>query len=489
MILNKNTYTQVQERKENYKSKRINIVHLGLGAFFKAHFCSYIQAYNNLGADNYFINAVSLRSDTSTKEMNNQDNLYTVHERASETSSVNLISCIDNSLFLGQDRKKIVELLEADETEIITLTITEKGYCYSPAVSGLDKHNEDIIHDLKNPNNTKSAIALLCYSLEQRKALNKKGLTLMSCDNLPSNGKIFKKIMLDFASLINKDLKNWIETECTFPSTMVDRIVPKMTDESYSYIQNTINLEDNAGIVCEDFSQFVIEDKFVNNQRPSLEKVGVLFVEDIEAYENMKLRILNGTHSALAYFGFLLKKDTIFEAINEEYLEVFINDLLKNEILPSLDDVKNVNLEEYSKEILGRYANKNIVHKTLQICMDGSVKLPQRWLNTIKFLIENNKSYKGFSLCLAAWIKFTSAKGLEGNDIEVNDPSASKYLDIWAKNSSSISIVKAYFSLENIFDSSFLQEEKLIKEVTFYLDNIKNLEDLIKNMNQNIFKG
>ncbi len=482
MILNNKTYLNLTDVVHHKKNIDASIIHFGLGAFFKAHFCSYIQAYNDLEKEIYLINAISFKSNSTKIIMNQQDNLYTVHERGPKNSSFQVISCIKNALFLEEDRLYINDLLISKKTQIITLTITEKGYYYSPFINGLDINNKDIIHDLKNKKEAKSAIGLICYALQTRRELKLDGLTLMSCDNLPSNGKILKKVILDFAELIDIDLKIWIENKCTFPSTMVDRIVPKMTNESYNYIEEIIKLKDKAGIVCEDFSQFVIEDKFIK-KKPALNEVGVLYVKDIDTYENMKLRILNGTHSAQAYLGVLLKKKTIFDTISEDYLELFIKNLLVKEILPSLQSVEGVNLNVYSQKILQRYRNNNIVHKTIQICMDGSLKLPQRWLSTLKYLLCTNKNYTGFALCLAAWIKCTSSKNLEGQSIEVNDPSALQYLKIWEENESALSIVYAYFSLSDIFEDFFKNEKILIEKVANYLDNIDNLEQLIKEIN------
>ncbi len=480
MMLNKDNYKSIVP--SIYETNEVNtsIVHLGLGAFFKAHLAFYINEYNSLKDDTWFISAVSLKTDNSKKLMNRQNNLYTLHLKGYQKTSFRLISSIKNSLFLGEDRKNILDLMLSKKVKIISLTITEKGYCYSPWMSGLDTVNHDILHDLKNFDRSRSAVGLICYAMQKRKELGLNGLTLMSCDNLPSNGKVLKKVILDFAELIDIELKKWIESKCTFPSTMVDRIVPKMTDKSLKQINYEIGMDDFAGIVCEDFAQFVIEDKFVSNKRPELSKVGVLFVKEIKPYENMKLRVLNGTHSALAYIGQLLKKETIFEAISDEKLEIFIVNMLKNEIIPSLEMVDGVDFEEYAKNIIARYKNPNIIHRTIQISMDGSQKLPQRWLETLKYLIDNGKNYDHLAICIASWMKFTSSKNLQNIDTEVNDPLADEFKKIWIKNSVHKDIVRAYFSIENIFESFFLDDEKLIRKVANYLENIENLEDLIQ---------
>ena len=480
MILNKNNYKSIVQ--SIYKTDKVDtsIVHLGLGAFFKAHLASYIDEYNSFQDDIWAIEAVSLMTDTSKKLMKRQDNLYTLHLKGFKNSSFKIISSVKNTLFLGEDREHILNLMTSEMVKIISLTITEKGYCYSQSTSGLDSRNPNIQYDLKNLNKSKSAIGLICYAMKRRKEFGFAGITIMSCDNLPSNGKILKKVVLDFAELIDIELKEWIESRCTFPSTMVDRIVPKMTDKSLTQINHEIGMDDFAGIICEDFAQFVIEDKFVGNKRPELSKVGVLFVKEIKYYENMKLRVLNGTHSALAYIGQLLKKETIFEAISDKKLEVFIVNMLKNEIIPSLERVDGVDFEEYAKSIINRYKNPNIIHKTIQISMDGSQKLPQRWLETLKYLINNGKNYDSLAICIASWIKFTSSKNLQNIDIEVNDPLADEFRKIWVQNSTNEDVVRAYFSIENIFESFFLNDEKLIKKVANYLENIENLEDLIQ---------
>ncbi len=485
MILNKNTYINISKNKYNFDGVETSIVHLGLGAFFKAHLSWYIDKYNDINKEDIWaIEAVSLMSDTSKRLMKRQDNLYTLHLKNSKKSSFKLISSLKDSLFLGEDKKHIINLMTSATVKIISLTITEKGYCYSPSVLGLDKKNLNIIHDLENLSNSKSAIGLICYAMQERKKQGICGVTIMSCDNLPSNGKVLKKVVLEFASLIDTCLKDWIENSCTFPSTMVDRIVPKTTDESIAQIKDRIGMDDFAGIVCEDFSQFVVEDNFVNNKKPDLSKVGVLFTKDVQPYENMKLRILNGTHSALAYIGQLLKKETIYEAISDKDLEIFIINMLKNEIIITLKKVDDVDFKEYSQSIINRYKNPNIVHKTIQISMDGSQKLPQRWLETLKYLIENNKKYDSFAIALACWIKFTSSKDLQDKGIYVNDPLANEFKKIWEENNLPKEIVRAYFNLSDIFKSYFSEKEELIEKVSKNLKNITNLESLIQELNR-----
>lgn len=475
MHLNNASYQQIQEL--NYDRNNANniILHLGLGAFYKAHFCVYLDEYNNTN-EPWLIEAISLKSNTSKRLMRKQDNLYTVLEKSQDNQKIKLIQAVKNTSFLEEDRDYINGLFVKSTTKMITLTITEKGYCFSPSLSGLDLMNKDIVHDLKNLKKSKSAIALLVYGLSLRKQVSDEGLTLLSCDNLPSNGKILKKVVLDFASLIDVNLKNWIENNCTFPSSMVDRIVPKITSIASSQIKKLINLEDEAGLVCEDFRQFVIEDDFVNNDKPCLEKVGALFVDEIDDYEYMKLRILNGTHSALAYLGQLLNKESIFNAINDVKLELFIEKMIKEEIIPSLKKVDGIDLIDYAQVIIKRYKNSNIEHKTIQICMDGSQKLPQRWLETLKYLLEHNKTYDCFAFALASWIKFTSGIDLEEKTVLVNDPLSSTFVNIWKEEKSSYDIVKAYFSISDIFEDFYKEEEYLITKVSEILENIHNLE-------------
>jgi fructuronate reductase len=480
MRLNSSTYKNIQDLKYNKKNTPTSIVHLGLGAFFKGHLAFYMNEYNNLNEDTWLIEAVSLKTNTSKKKMQKQDNLYTVHLNGLKTSSHELISSVKNSLFLDEDRKYIMNLLVSENTKLITLTITEKGYCYSPKLEGLDINNSDIKHDFEYFSQPISSIGILCFALQERKTMNLDGITIMSCDNLPSNGELLKKVILDFASQIDRSLKIWIEKNCAFPSTMVDRIVPSVTSEALNKIENTLGLRDECGVICEDYAQFVIENNFVNDIKPDLSKVGVLFVDNIQAYENMKLRILNGTHSALAYIGQLLNINTIYDAINDANIEIFINRMISNEIIPSLELVDGINLEDYSKTIIMRYHNPNIIHKTIQISMDGSLKIPQRWLETLRYLMENNKNFDCIVICLASWMKFTSGLNLESSIVKVDDPKKDLYIKIWNNETSIIDIVKAFFSISDIFDSYFTSNDKLIEKVAISLENINNLKKQIK---------
>ncbi len=307
-----------------------SIVHIGLGAFLKAHFAVYVDDYNKISKDVHLIEAISLRSNNSKKIMSKQDNLYTAHEESGKSSSYSLIKSVKKSLFLTKNRKYINDLALSENIKLITLTITEKGYCYSPSLNGLNVNNPEIIHDLKNLKECKTAIALIFSILKNRKEANIGGLIVLSCDNLPSNGNILRKVILNFASLINKELEIWISKNCAFPSSMVDRIVPKVTEKTLSKIHDKLKIQDNAAVLSEDFKQFIIEDWFIDGSKLKLDKVGVIFVKNIKPYESMKLRILNGTHSALSYIGLLLNKETISEAINDTELEKFILNMVTN---------------------------------------------------------------------------------------------------------------------------------------------------------------
>ncbi|MTI12168.1 mannitol dehydrogenase family protein [Sansalvadorimonas verongulae] len=440
------------------------IVHLGLGAFHRGHLALISDEFMAVsGQRNWGITSANILGDkTLVENLQAQDNLYTVTEiHPDGHRECKLVSSIVNSLHAEDDRLPLIEKMSEEDTRIVTLTITEKGYCTNMATGELLLDHPLIVHDLANPEHPKTAIGILVAALAARRAAGIKPFTVLSCDNIPDNGKRTRNAVLLFATAVNDDLAHWIDEQCTFPSAVVDRIVPATTQEDLQMVKNKLGVEDKAAVVCEGFRQWIIEDNFVMG-RPDWDDVpGVTFVEDVRPYKEMKLRMHNGAHSFLAYFGSLGHHTTISEAVSDPELRKATQKLMKC-AAETLDVPAYQNLQAYSEQLLQRFANTELAHKTSQIAMDGSQKITQRWLETICWHLDHNSSYAPLALGLAAWMKYVSDP-----DTVIEDPMAAE-LKLTAETypNNLEARTKAFFKLHSIFGDYLPIDERFVREVT-----------------------
>ena len=378
----------------------VRIVHLGLGAFFRAHGCNYLQDIGGWG-----VLGVSLRSSTVRDALKARENFYTSASLTPKGIELRQIDVVRNVLVAPEDPKAVIAEMANPSVSIVSLTVTEKGYCHNPASGTLNINHPRIKADIINPM-PQTAPGFIVRGLQARRAAGLQPFTVISCDNLPKNGSLIRAVTIDLARYIDPDLADWINTNGAFPSSMVDRIVPATTPEDIARIETLSNQKDAAPVLHEPFSQWVITDDFIRN-RPEFEKVGVQIVEDINPYETMKLRMLNGAHSALAYLGLLTGYQTVADAIADETIVRFLNKLWKKEIIPTLLAPTHLNLENYAVDLQTRFSNTMIKHQLSQIAMDGSQKLPQRILETIKDRLEHNGQIDCLLLVIAGWIAYT----------------------------------------------------------------------------------
>ncbi len=340
----------------------------------------------------------------------------------------------------------------------VSLTVTEKGYCHAPSTGKLDFTHPDIVADLADPERPKSAPGFLCRALDRRRKAGLPPFTVLCCDNLPENGAMLRGIVLELAGRMEEDLAAWIEAECSFPCAMVDRIVPATTEADIERLTERTGVFDAAPVMHEPFRQWVIEDRFTGGARPDFGAVGVEMVDDVRPYEHMKLRCLNGTHSALAYLGYLSGAENVSEAVARPALASFVRHLWSKEIIPVLTPPPGVDLHAYADALMDRYSNPRIRHRTWQIAMDGSLKLPQRLLGSIAENLAAGQVPEGLFLVVAAWMRYTSATDENGETIDVRDPMADRLRAIWEKGGSLAEIVQAYLAIEEIFPVSLASE-------------------------------
>ena len=403
----------------------VGIVHLGLGAFFRAHGAIYIAEAVAASGGDWGIVGVSLRSPGMRDALAPQGFAYTAVELGPEGETAEVVEVVRNVLVAREDPGAVLAAMADPDVRIVTLTVTEKGYCYQPANRQLDLTHPDIAHDLAHPL-PRSAPGFLVRALEHRRAAGLRPFTVLTCDNLPSNGHLVRGIVLDLARAIDIGLADWIAAEARFPGTMVDRIVPATTSDDIAKVERLTGRSDAAPVLHEPFRQWVVEDDFVGGARPELGAVGVELVGDVTPYEHMKLRMLNGTHSALAYLGFLAGHETVADTVADPVFATFVRSLWAREIIPAIEAPPGVDLAAYAEALLDRYQNPAIRHRTWQIAMDGSQKLPQRLLGTIADGLEAGRPVSGLCLAVAGWMRYVGGTDETGSPIDVRDPMAGR---------------------------------------------------------------
>jgi fructuronate reductase len=304
--------------------------------------------------------------------------------------------------------------------KIVTLTVTEKGYCYDPATTTLDEAHPDIVHDLANPARPRSVPGFLVEALRRRREAREHSFTVLCCDNLPHNGRTVRAIVTRFAALRDPALGGYIANEVAFPSTMVDRITPATTPADRAAISGALGLEDAAPVVTEPFSQWVIEDRFPGG-RPDWAIAGAEFVTDVAPYENMKLRLLNGSHSTLAYLGYLAGYETVADTMKDANYRRLAEGVM-DDAAATLKMPPGADVAAYKRALMERYANPALRHRTWQICMDGSQKLPQRLLGSIRDRLGAGASIDRLVMGVAGWMRYVTGIDEQGKPIDVRDP-------------------------------------------------------------------
>lgn len=456
----------------SYDRTQLNagIVHLGIGAFHRAHQAFYTEAVLNKFGGDWGIIGSSLRSASVRDQLVPQDCLYTLVERSGEGEKLQLIGAVLDTLVGPENPAALVAQMAAGNIKIVSLTITEKGYCHDPATGNLNLNHPDIIHDLAHLDKPVSAIGFLVSALKQRFDNNQKAFTLLSCDNLPNNGEVLEKVVCQFAEKIAPAFAQWIKTNATFPCTMIDRIVPATTDEDRREIEARLGLRDEGMVVCEPFSQWVVEDKFADG-RPEWEQVGVLLVEDVRVFEKIKLRLLNGAHSTMAYTGYLSGFDYISEVMEQPAFVNLVKTYMAREAGETVTAPAGFDIEAYKQQLRERFSNKALKHRTWQIAMDGSQKLPQRLLETLREQLQGNGHIDILCLGVAAWIRYVSGVDEKGNAIEVSDPLAKELRAACDANQGNpAGMVHAVVSIEKVFGRDLINEARFVMTTTQWLE-------------------
>ena len=443
---------------------RSRIVHLGFGAFHRAHQALLTNRVLNAKGGDWGICEISLFSgDVLMSQLRAQDTLYTVLEKGADGNQPIVIGAVNECLNAKLDSlAAIIEKFCEPQVAIVSLTITEKGYCIDPASGRLDVTQPRIVHDLENPAEPHSAPGILVEALHRRRERGLPPFTVLSCDNIPDNGHVVKNAVIGMAQKRSPELAEWISAHVSFPGTMVDRIVPAATEESLAEITAVLGVEDPCAISCEPFIQWVVEDNFVAG-RPEWEIAGVQLVSDVLPWEQMKLRMLNGSHSFLAWLGYLAGYEHISDCMQDSHYREAALKLMLQEQAPTLR-ITGVDLQAYADSLIARFTNPALQHRTWQIAMDGSQKLPQRMLEGIRVHLERNTPWPLLALGVAGWMRYVSGKDEAGREIDVRDPLAEK-IKALVVGSDEEQRVGALLSLTEIFGKDLPANPIFIEQI------------------------
>ena len=399
-----------------------------------------------------------------------QAGLYTVALRSAAGERLRVIGCLKELLVAPEDPAAVVRRIADPAVAIVSLTVTEKGYCHDPASGALAVDHPDVRHDLAQPERPRSALGTLVAGLDRRRREGTAPPTVLCCDNLPSNGRTLRGVTLAFAALRDEALAQWIERAVAFPCTMVDRIVPATTAADIGSLAARLGLEDAAPVVAEPFRQWIIEDRFAG-PRPAWEAVGTELVADVAPFEEMKLRLLNGSHSALAYLGGLAGLEHIADVVREPDFATFMRRMMAEEVAPTLTVAAD--LAAYQARLLERFANPAIRHRTAQIAMDGSQKLPQRLLGPIRDQLRAGGPIRHLTLAVAAWMRHAAGRNEHGRTIALADPLAERLRTIAAgAGADPAALATGFLALHEVFGDDLPRTPRFTAAVTAWLDSL-----------------
>ncbi|MCB8875250.1 mannitol dehydrogenase family protein [Acidisoma silvae] len=438
------------------------IVHLGLGAFARAHLALYTE---DAGQHDWGILGVSLQRPDQRDRLAPQDCLYHALERQPEGNRPRLVTCLTGVLVAPEDPEAVLATMSAPGTRIVTLTVTEKGYCHDPATGRLNWAHPTIAHDLAHPTAPIGAIGFMVEAQRRRQAAGLPPFTVLCCDNLPANGHVVSGLVREFAARLSPDLAAWIAAEGAFPCAMVDRIVPATTEADIAEVKALTGFADAAPVVHEPFRQWVIENRFVGGARPHWEIGGAQFVDQVEPFEHIKLRLLNGAHSALAYLGYLGGHETIADTMQDSAYAGFVDRLWRDEIVPVVPPPPGTDLLVYVAALRDRFSNPAIRHRTWQIAMDGSQKLPQRLLGTIRERLAQNLPLPCLALAVAGWIVYTGGVDEQGSAIDVRDPLAEKLRSVQTSAADDSARVRAVIGITEVFGDDLPRDSRFVEAV------------------------
>lgn len=442
-------------------AQRAGIVHFGIGAFHRAHQAIYTDDAMAAGDRDWSIIGVSLRSPAVRNQLSPQGGLYSIIERSARGDSVRIAGAVRDVLVGWMQPASIIEAIASPDTRILTFTITEKGYRRAMD-GGVDFNDPAVAADLMGNAAPQTIYGFIRAGLVRRRDAGLPGLTLVSCDNLASNGIVLDRSLREFLDVADKPLAAWYTSECACPSTMVDRIVPATSAADLSALAESLRMRDEGAVVTESFRQWVVEDRFAT-ARPRWEVGGAQFVSDVRSHELAKLRLLNGAHSALAYLGLMAGHRFVHEAVDDPEIRPVVKRLMRLEAGTTLHTMPNFHADAYCDRLIARFGNSRLPHSLAQIAMDGSQKIPQRWLAVLAHHGAAGRSCPAILSALSAWIMY-----VRGDRFDVSDPMAATLAALW-KSEGTKGIVPALFGPTGVFAKYWSAKPAEVAALNTYL--------------------
>jgi fructuronate reductase len=421
------------------------------------------------GDTSWAICGVTQRSPAVANMLVPQDCLYSVTERDLSSTRTTVITAVRDVLFAQEQWDLVLRRLADPAISVVTTTVSEKGYHLGPADRRLRKDDPAVLSDAQG-GVPRTVVGQLVTGLEARRQANGAPVNIVCCDNLPNNGGVLREAVYDFCELMGHDagapLVAWMNSHVAFPSTVVDRIVPATTDADREMAREKLGLQDLGAVVTEPFSQWVVEDSFVG-RRPPWGQAGMVLVADVAPYEEMKLRLLNGSHSALAYLGGLAGYELVSDACASDDFVRFTRGFMDVDVTPTLRAPSGFDMAEYKGTLLDRFANPALRHRTAQIAMDGSQKLPYRLLSTVRARLSDGQEPRHASLAVAAWMRYVSAGADDlGRALPLEDPLADRVRAVLVGTSTPASVASALLGLTEIFPPDVAENDTFRALVT-----------------------
>ncbi|WP_190264067.1 mannitol dehydrogenase family protein [Glutamicibacter nicotianae] len=419
-----NLQTDAELPRYDRSQLRAGIVHFGVGGFHRAHQAMYLDQLMNEGKalDWGIIGMGVMPSDARMRDvLAESDGLYTLMVKNPDGSvKGRVIGSILDFIYAPDDLQRAIEQLADPQIRIVSLTVTEGGYNVNPVTGEFDQQNQAILDDLANPDQPRTTFGLICAALKLRRERGIAPFTVMSCDNIQGNGEVARKMFGAFASASDREFGAWVQRHVPFPNSMVDRITPVTTEADRAEVSERYGIDDAWPVVCEDFAQWVLEDKFTSG-RPPFEEAGVQLVDDVVPYELMKLRLLNATHQGLCYFGHLAGYRAVHDAARNPLFAQFLLRYMKTEAEPTLRPLPGVDLDAYQNKLIARYSNEHVADTIARLCADSSDRIPKWLVPVIRENLATGGEVALSAAIVASWARYAEGVDENGEQIEVVD--------------------------------------------------------------------
>ncbi len=471
--------TSVRRPRYDRSALKVGMAHLGVGAFHRCHQAEFTDDALEARFDRWGVVGINVRPPRLADTLGRQDGLYTRLLRDGDNVDARVIGCLVATVDSEEGAERALVALTSPDIDVVTLTVTEKGYCHHPATGEIDFTHPDIVHDLAHPEAPRSVPGLIAHAVERRMLSHGQPISFVSCDNIPSNGVILEAVVRALAGKRGADLVDWIDDNVAFPSTMVDRIVPATAPADIDAVEKLYGYRDSAVVVGEPFRQWVIENRFAG-RTPPWDLAGATFVDDVTPFELIKMRVLNAAQTSFACLGLLAGHEHTCDDMTDPVLVGFVRRMLVGESLPTLPPVPGISPAAYLEQSFARLRNTAIRHRNHQIATDGSRKIVQRILNPIRERLARGESVERLAVVVAAWMVYlVSASKRFGERWAVEDPFAGEAVLIADRvGRDSGALVAAFLQHDSIFDPELAARPEFRSPVGRHLDGLLSPDPL-----------